>query len=652
MVTLSKLRQKLDALERDAGLGCMAVRSSGDSAIWREAMKNNEILFSGGVNGRVRYESFRDIDFTGPEFHNQEWCSQLNRFFWLPALAGLYRETRDERWAAMARDGIEAWMDFRHYTGRETSEDVWPSTGDNTLSTSIRLGQRGGQGWWGCAADFDGSAAFTQDFVDRMERSTYEQLVFLYHNNRKVGNWRVSELDTMFFLSNLLPGAERYRDYAVRCINETFRTQVEPDGSHVEHTAGYHAWMAEVFTRYALIAHRRPEEGLEIAPEKLLAMWDFTIAGHAPDGRGVGIGDDERWHPAYAPADTEQLWAKRAALARVFGLDAGARIPKSAFPCAGQYFMRGGETEFILDATNFGGWHCHPARGAILCYHGDRLQLCDPGSLNYERTDPLMAPGRGTPMHNTVIIDGMMQQPQADAAVRDFADTADYAHFRCLYTGGYTNYRPGLDGGVNPQDIRSVAGRHTRTFFWRKGHFAVVFDSLDILKPAYEFAAHWQFREDGAAFEPEKRRMFTENERYNVGVVCALAEEPVKAVRYCGDYDKKLGFVAKGASMLAGGEPAPMLSVEGRVSDRTKTRLAHVIVPYEGDAMPEVRASWEIVDGAMQVEIAVGAETARFAADLRFLDGECESTLIGFHGEVRSDRRFAAVFDDLRVEID
>ncbi|MEA4824329.1 MAG: hypothetical protein VB111_09485 [Clostridiaceae bacterium] len=63
MITLSQLRQKLDALERDAELGCMAVRRSEDTAIWREAMKNNEILFSGGVNGRVRYENFHDIDF-------------------------------------------------------------------------------------------------------------------------------------------------------------------------------------------------------------------------------------------------------------------------------------------------------------------------------------------------------------------------------------------------------------------------------------------------------------------------------------------------------------------------------------------------------------------------------------------------------------
>ncbi len=651
MITLKELRRKIDALERDASLDGRPVRESGDTAVWREAMRSGEILFSDGINGRVRYKSFRDIDFTGPEFQNQEWCSQLNRFFWLQPLAGLYRETGDERWARMARDGIEAWMDFRHYTGHETAADVWPSTGDNTLSTSIRLGQRGGKGWWGCAADFDGSEAFSQDFVDRMERSTYEQLHFLYSNNRKVGNWRVSELDTMFFLSQLLPGAEKYLPYAVQCINETFRTQVETDGSHVEHTPGYHDWMAEVFTRYALIAHRRPELGLCIEPEKLLAMWDFTIAGKAPDGRGIGIGDAERWHPDFAPADMDRLRQTRDALARTLGAAAGDGKPGNAFPDAGQYFLRGGQTEFILDATNFGGWHSHPARGAILCYHGDRLQLCDPGSLNYEHSDPLMAPGRGTPMHNTVTVGGMMQQPQADAVVRNFTDCADYAFFRCLYTGGYTNYRPGLDGGVRPEDILSVAGRHTRTFFWRKGHFAVVIDSLDVLAPGYDFAAHWQFREDGAAFDAARLRMHTENARWNVGVACVLAEEPVRAVRYEGDMEHKLGFVAKGASMLAGGEPAPMLSVEGHVSGRTKTRLVHVIVPYEGEAMPETAASWELVDGALQAEITVGGEKLLLAADLRFLDGECESTLIGFQGRVQSDRQFAAVFDDLRAEI-
>ena len=41
-----------------------------------------------------------------------------------------------------------------------------------------------------------------------------------------------------------------------------------------------------------------------------------------------------------------------------------------------------------LDSTVYYGYHTHIVRNALLFYHKDRLQLCDPGSLNYDPVDP------------------------------------------------------------------------------------------------------------------------------------------------------------------------------------------------------------------------------------------------------------------------
>ena len=124
-----------------------------------ELLAQNKIPFSGGAT-EVQYKSFKDIDFRGPEINNQEWRAQLNRFFWLEPIAWEYERTKDKRLAEIARESIEAWLDFRTFTGTETNASVWMTTGDNTLSTSIRLGQFNRRGWWGAVPYLNDSGYF------------------------------------------------------------------------------------------------------------------------------------------------------------------------------------------------------------------------------------------------------------------------------------------------------------------------------------------------------------------------------------------------------------------------------------------------------------------------------------------------------------
>jgi hypothetical protein len=193
---------------------------------WMELLAQNKIPFSGGAT-EVQYKSFKDIDFRGPEINNQEWRAQLNRFFWLEPIAWEYERTKDKRLAEIARESIEAWLDFRTFTGTETNASVWMTTGDNTLSTSIRLGQFNRRGWWGAVPYLNDSGYFDDAFINRMLDSTAQQMEFMKRNITPIGNWRISQLDTMFFIGFCLPGFKDYLDFAVHNINETFFTQVQ-----------------------------------------------------------------------------------------------------------------------------------------------------------------------------------------------------------------------------------------------------------------------------------------------------------------------------------------------------------------------------------------------------------------------------------------
>ena len=642
MLDLKELRAKVDRYAADTMLVPYDDSVLSGHKVWMEALENNELLFSGGVDGRVHYDSFLDIDFTGPEIHNQEWRAQLNRYAWLAHLAVEYQKTGDERWAQIARETIEAWLDYRTFRGDETVEEVWPNFGDNTLSASIRLGQNRYAGWFGSLPYFNGSAAFDEAFVERMYRSAGEQLVFLLHNNRRYGNFRISELQTMLFLSQVLPGFESYADYAVRNLNATFRFQVEPDGAHEEHTLGYHNWMCRIFTQMAVLAKNRPALGLRIDPDRLAAMYEYTFANLTPDNRQFGINDTGRWHPdaddrdaAFFGAYSGGLTGKEyyARLCSFLGLEPKEESSfRRFFPDAGQYFFRDGCDALTLDATIFSGWHGHVARGSLLFFHGDRLQLCDPGSLNYERSDPFMRPGRLTPLHNTVTVNGWSQNPESNAEVPVCVDTPDYSFFQCVYPGGYTT-DPLLDRSTN----RSCAGRHVRTMVWVKGRFALVYDVVDVRLETYEYAAHWQFLDEPVDFDAASLSMHTKAPGYNLLVRCLWADGLVEAKQYCGDFEKKLGYIAGSTGGLGSGKPAPMLSVEGTSRNGEVRQMLTVLAPYEGENLPEISAECCGEDETVQIHLRYNGEDWYFAADSHFIAALPYGSQVGERAALCSD---------------
>ncbi|NLD87964.1 MAG: hypothetical protein GX633_06870 [Clostridiales bacterium] len=615
---------------------------------WIEALDNCELLFSNGENGRVKYDSLRDIDFTGPEINNQEWRAQLNRYRWLQHLAYEYEETGNEKYAALARDSIEAWLNYRTFRGDETVAEVWKNYGDNNLSVSIRLGQLDYDGWYGSLPHFMGNKAYNEAFVARMERSAYEQMEFLKRNNTKHGNFRISELDTMMFISDILPGFEEYREYAVRNLNETFASQVEPDGSHQEYTYGYHTWMCDVFTKYAILSKNRPELGIKIDPERVCSMYLYTFASQTPDGRVFGINDIGRWIPDTAPADYGQQRAFYNRLRVFLGLSEDHSPLPCAFPDAGQYFFRHGNDAMAFDCSNAGGYHVHNARGSLLFYHGDRLQLCDPGSLNYEASDPFCAPGRMTPLHNTVTVNGWNQNQFANAVVPFCTDNDDLSFVQCVYSGGYTNYSTHLrkmDFGT----VLSCAGRHIRTVLWIKNAFVVVYDTLDMLLQEYDFAAHWQLLDEDIVFDAESKSISTVSDGYNILITSPCGNMPTEAKLYKGDFERKLGYIAAGPGALSSGMPAPMLSIEGHVEGHLRPGIFTVIAPFEGDKVPVIEAECSHTGNEIFLDVKFNGECYHFGACSAFLRNDPCITQVGENGRLKSDGHAALICPDGRA---
>jgi len=626
----------------------------GGDDTWIEAIDNNRLLWIG--HGSLHFPDFRTIDFTASDVNHIEWTAQLNRYYWMRPLVVAYLKTGDKKYARVARETVEAWFDFHRnqpYLGTETRESIGRH-GDSTLNISLRLGQTRFQGWVGGLPYFADSGLFDGAFVDKLLADAADKLEFMIQNHSKGSNWRMSELLAVFFCGQVL-GWDRYVTYAVRQLNETIRNHFEPDGSHCEHTPAYHEWLLTSLRNLTILARNMPELGLDADPRILLNACRYMMHTYAPDGRDVGIGDSLRWNPLGPVVDLDAMRADYDGLVRFFGLDPEQHPPTPSgwFFDAGQFFLRDSRTwpnpdatMFIFDNTNSGGWHTHAGRGGVYLYHGGRMILTDPGSLNYDGADPFTAWGRYSFLHNTVTLSGMCQTLDADGRVRFHHESPRVAMINSIYTGGYFD------------EFTSRTGCHIRTFLWIKGKFALVLDAIDDGLRNYttgrcrqnsgtvlRYESHWQFGDEPVTLDGATLSAHTTDAGGNVYIQPIYATDPIEAKRYCGSLSPVRGFIGKpGTSVCGGAMPSPMVTFEG--VGNGLSRLAQLIVPFEGAAPPNVSAAGEIVDSVLHLTIVLNGQMWRFAINTAVLDGSAAPGMIGEMADLKSDAMLAVVCPD------
>ena len=565
----------IEQFEGDAGLKAGACSDA--SRRWAELVKQGKILFYDQQEVEI---GLKDIDWTGKHVPHQEWRAQLNRFFWLPHLAAVYRETGEEELPRLARATIEDWIDQHAY-----SADRPLGEGDNTLNLSIRLGQVGRSGWWGTVPAFADSAHYDEAFIRRMLDSTRGQLECLVKNLAPVSNWRISHLNCLLYCGAVLPGLEEFAGFAVRHLNEAFHRQIHDDGSHEEHNPSYHSWMCMVFTQLWRLSRARPDLGLHIDSERAARMWDYLVYSTAPDGGSCGIHDAGVWTPG--PGQIAHT-AKRDAFLEEAGLSGPEwnleDEPSRFFASAGQAFLRDDwsatSTFLTFDATRYGGAHCHLSRMAVSLYRGSRMLLCDPGIFSYEMSDPYAPHGRATPAHNTINIAGL-SQTEADPDTYRVHIGEDLAVLASRYAGGYFTGEYGWGWKDGKGD--GVFGTHDRVLLWLKGKCALAFDLLLSNGRRQPFASHWQFPIGPCTLDGDHGRAWTGGAEDNVLVQSLHSLTPLEFRIREGETDPLRGWLPGAKHDY---HPAPLFAMDGE-TELPATELVTLLLPFEGSSPPE-----------------------------------------------------------------
>ncbi len=612
---------------------------------WVKALRKGELLFSSNLQS-VKMD-YKNIDFTGPEINNQEWRAQLNRFLWLETCMIEDQKADDGYFSGIAVDTVNAFLKFREGVEIPDKEFLWKNLGDNTLSIAVRLGRRYGNGWWG-TLPFMRKDIVTDDFLSKVYESTIEQVEFMIKNMTAAGNWRMNQLISLLFIGYIFEN-ETWRGIGVRGINEAFHSQVFKDGCHEERTLSYHRWMTLEFSSLFYLSAGLPELGIKINVNKLIKMWEYSIAASCADGKPSGLNDELRW--GYVNMERlKKLYdlsirIREILIKRFTSEDAEDITLKSReFKSAGQWYLKHGGKDnqqfFIFDATKYGGGHCHRAVNSVNLFYGNKMLLLDPGTFNYERSDIFCDYGRRTQSHNTVCIDNLSQLiNSSDENVCDIQGKCVFVHN--TYSGGYS------DG------VKSETGSHERLLLWYKDKICIVNDSMR--SSGDSFMANFNILPGDHRFDGES--LTTGFDDFNMTIKPIYSNVALKLTKYEGSMEPMAGWLAADGYKLKGGEKGLSVVATGPIAKERGSLAVYALIPFKGNKKPDVtmlNSDDLLLDELADIKFRIYSKPVKYSiklddsvieivsAYLKYRDSRLHPS-IGLTGDYDSDGKLALV---------
>ena len=456
--------------------------------------------FAGRVDWSYNPEQFRE----GP-LATIEYNALLNRFYHLGFLQTAWLHTHDEKYVDRMFSDIVSWVEdcplLLFKSGNGDYHYAW-----ETLNAAARLSY-----WWPHVIySFRDHPACTDDAIVTIWKSLYEHVQHLL-KWPSTNNWLTSESKAVYFTGLMNPefrDAAAWRRVGAGRLYGQLDQDVYPDGVQCELALGYNVSVLRSFTDVLDLAQLNKQ--LDTLPpdylQRIEKMYSYLLYGARPDLRIPGGNDsDHTVDIRESMQAAARLFPQRADFrwAATERIEGKAPAPNStAFPYAGQYFMRTGwsterDLHLRFDAGPWGAAHQHEDKLNLVMYAYGRPLLVEAATHQYDKSEErrYVLSTRG---HNTVRVDGRDQanryvpeswkRPQPfqpldnswfSGPVCDFAE-GSYG----LGYGSDKGWNGGSWGWGNPKDVIRVA--HTRSLLFVKPKYWIV---TDVLRPADE-ASH------------------------------------------------------------------------------------------------------------------------------------------------------------------
>ena len=367
--------------------------------------------FEGRVDWSYNPEKFRE----GP-LATVEYNALLDRFYHLSFLQTAWFYSHDEKYVDRMVADIVAWAQdcpvLLFNSGNSGYHYAW-----ETLNAAARLSYY----WPHVIYTFTDHRAFTDEAIITIWKSLYEHVQHLL-KWPSTNNWLTSESKAVYFTGLMNPefrdAAEWMRVGAGRLYGQ-LANDVYPDGVQCELALSYNASVLGSFTDVLELAQLNGR--LDTLPPDYLAriekMYSYLLYAARPDLQTPGGNDCDHAVDIREPMQAAaRLFPQRADFrwAATERKEGTAPAPDStAFPYAGQYFMRTGwsperDLHLRFDAGPWGAAHQHEDKLNLVMYAYGRPLIVEAATHQYDKSEErrYVLSTRG---HNTVRVDGRDQ---------------------------------------------------------------------------------------------------------------------------------------------------------------------------------------------------------------------------------------------------
>lgn len=560
--------------------------SSGDLQMADNALKHIFV----GQSAYPPYFCGDDINWGTRPVPDNEWVWQLNRMSFWGAMARVYRQTGDEKYA---REWCSQLVDWT----RKNPNDADHKHAWRSIEAGIR-----GHSWTSHYHYFIGSPHFTPEVLVAFLNSCYDHAEYLMTVYRSKSNWGLMEAEGMAFIAMTFPefkDSKKWLTEAIRRLNNEIDLQVYPDGHQRELAMGYHLGCIEWFIRTYDMARMngRTDAFPASYEQKVQKMCEVPMKLCHPDGTNQQFGDAWAGRPGQHQGKFQE-WAERFNRQDFLYLATDGKKGKKpdstafALPYSGLYSMRSGWDKnaicLILKCGPDGGGHSQPDNGTFELSAGGRNLMPDAGSFIYSGDPEGRAWFRQTKVHQTLTLNG---------------ENSKYAPKLLLW-------KPGKTTDILVVENQSYENlKHRRSvFFVDKKYFIVVDEAIGTATGDVD--VHFQFAQGDAIFNREN---FSVNSNFNEGWNIRVKTLPQPGLELS-EEEGQVSFLYTKKEL----RPAFHYRIN-KATDGAHVRFVTLVAPYEKQ-VPDIKfkifGNPEVGSSELKLEIQENHKTKQIGYSL------------------------------------
>ena len=403
-------------------------------------------------------EKIEPFDWKADPMDYSQWTIAWNRHLHWSSLARAYAKKKEECYAQEFSFELAEWIkEIPIFIDKGVSFIIGTVYEPGRLSHFLDAGLRLGDSWWESFEVFRKSKSVTADIIVNFFDGVISQAEYIadFRAGDTFGNWGAAATGGLLVAAVMLPehkNATKWKEIAVKRIQEILDVQFYPDGAQIELTPTYQCGAVDHIVSAIKIAKANGVE-LDVDIKRFEKIFEYLLKIATPNRTSPAF-NDSSWKPlAQIFKSAYSLFAKRDDFLWFANEGKSGNTPneKSLFlPYAGYAIMRTGYGEndvyTAFDVGPHGFSHQHEDKLNFVITYGKTTLLTEGGVYNYDYS-PRHLYSLSSRAHNVILVDGL---PQRRAEKKEthttktpidarWASNSEFDYAKGIYSDGFSD---------------------------------------------------------------------------------------------------------------------------------------------------------------------------------------------------------------------